>query len=140
MLLVFSSVIVLLVAALNLITESSILRHAQKDWPGLGDNFKLLGIVLIVLAVTSFGVGCWFFFFPNALINNPSLYLSLAMTLVLPGTLITIKGVRLKENQPERLGRHLYLWVIVMVIIALGLLIWTLLNSPINLEIPANPG
>jgi len=131
MLLALSSCIALLVATLNLSTESAILRRAQKDWPKLGDRFKRCGIVFVAFAIAFFGVGCWFHFFPNTYVN-PNLYLSLAVTLVIPGVLITIKGIRLKENQPERLGRNLRSCVIVMAIIAVGLLVWTLLRSPTN--------
>jgi len=129
--LALASCIALLVAALNLTTESAILRHAQKDWPTLGDKFKHVGIVLVILAVAFFGAGCWFHFFPNKYVYS-NLCLSLALTLVIPGVLIAIKGKRLKENQPEKLGRQLHRGAIVMAIIAVVLLVWTLIRLLIN--------
>jgi uncharacterized membrane protein YiaA len=96
----------------------------KKDWPTLGAKFKLVGIILVISAVAFFGVGCWF----RYKYVNYNLYLSLAVTLVLFGGLIALKGIRVKENQPEKLGRQLRYGAIAMAIIAVVLFVWALVR------------
>lgn len=120
--LALASCIALLVTALNLTTESAILRHAQKDWPTLSGKVKRIGIILLISAVVFFSVG----FYYKYMNSNP--YLSLAVTLVILGGSMVLKAIRLKENKPEKLGRQLRYGAIVMAIIAVGLLVWTLVR------------
>jgi hypothetical protein len=128
----YASIIILLVAALNLMAEGAILRHAEKDRPKLGDKFILTGIILIVCAVIFSGVGFWFHFFPYKYID-PDLYLSVAMALGVPGCLTAIQGKALKEKQPNKLGQYLRWWAWAIVIIAVCLFAWAVVRSLINL-------
>jgi hypothetical protein len=122
--------IALVTAALNVQTEGAILRHtqkAQKDWPKLGRAMKHLGIALVILAIVAFGIGCWTHFYPNMYVTS-NVLLSGAVTLGLSGGLVAIKGIRLMENDPEKLGRRLRYGALAMAIIAVGFLGWGLVH------------
>lgn len=122
--------IALLTAALNVQTEGAILRHAQKaqkDWPKLGGAIKHLGIALVIFAIIAFGIGCWIHFSPKMYVTS-NVLLSGAVTLGLSGGLLTIKGIRLKENEPEKLGRRLRYGALAMAIMAAGFLVWGLVH------------
>jgi hypothetical protein len=131
MLIALSSAIALLVAALNLKTDSAILLHEQKDWPNLGERFKWLGYFFVALAIVFFTVGIGFHYCPSEYVN-PSVYLSLSVTLVILGALIGIKGIRLGQNQPKKFGRLLNYCVCIMIVVAVGLIVWTLVRTPIS--------
>ena len=125
----------LLIIALSIRTESLVLLRDSKDWPRLGEKFKRVGIIFVAIAAVFFAVGSWFSYHPNIYIL-PSGWLTLAGMLVTPGALIAIKGARLTEKQPEKLGRQLRNWVRAIIIIAMcflavavGLAVWLLLVS-----------
>lgn len=126
--LAYASNMALLVAAISLMVESVILRHAEKDRPKLGDTFILTGIILVVCAVIFSGVGFWFHFSPHKYID-PDLYLSVAIALGIPGCLTAIQGKALKEKQTNKLGQYLYWWAWAIVIIAVCLFVWAFVRS-----------
>jgi hypothetical protein len=112
----------LLIVALSLKTESLVLLRDSKDLPKLGRKFKITGTVFVVIAVVFFAVGVWFSYHPNVNILT-SEWLGLAGMLVIPGMLIAVKGARLTEKQPEKLGRYLHNWVRVIIWFAIFFLI-----------------
>ncbi len=126
--LAYASNMALLIAALSLMAESVILRHAEKDRPKLGNKFIVTGIILLVCGVIFSGAGFWFYFSSCEYIDS-DLYLSIGIAIGIPGVLTAIQGKALKEKQPNKLGQYLYWWAWAMAIIAVCLFAWAFVRS-----------
>lgn len=129
--LAFAAVFALLVAALNIKAESTILLHNQGEWPTLGGKLKRIGTILVVIAIVFFVVGMVFHFCPNKYVDS-NLWLSMAIILAVPGLLTAIKGFRLKTDKPEKLGRVLRIYALIMLIVGICLFVATFIRSIIS--------